>query len=302
MEKYTFSFLISTKNRSEELLFTLQKINHLLNDNVKCIVYDDGSTDGTFHVVKTNFPNIHLIRHEISKGYLYCRNRMLNETKADFAISLDDDAHFITQNTIEIISRYFEQNPRCGLIATRIFWSKSKPLTQVSHEVPQKVKSFVGCGHIWRMKAWREIPNYPEWLQFYGEEDIASMQLLKKKWEVHYVPEILVHHRVNLAERTKSKADFGFRYRRSIRAGWYAGFLFFPFFESIKMFLYSVFYQLKSKVFKGNFIIIIPLFLAHIDLLLHIPKLIKNRNVFTKQEYEQYLKLNEAKIYWKPEN
>jgi hypothetical protein len=39
----------------------------------------------------------------------------------------------------------------------------------------ENVKSFVGCGHAWRMKAWHEIPNYPEWFEFYGEENYASL-------------------------------------------------------------------------------------------------------------------------------
>jgi glycosyltransferase involved in cell wall biosynthesis len=41
-----FSILISTKNRLSDLAFTLQKINHLLQQtNVECVVYDDGFSD-----------------------------------------------------------------------------------------------------------------------------------------------------------------------------------------------------------------------------------------------------------------
>jgi glycosyltransferase involved in cell wall biosynthesis len=105
------SILISTKNRSDDLLFTLQKIKYLLNEEVKCVVYDDGSTDGTFEKVTTQFPEIEVKRNEISKGYIFCRNKMLNETKADFAISLDDDAHFLTENPLEKILNYFNENP-----------------------------------------------------------------------------------------------------------------------------------------------------------------------------------------------
>jgi hypothetical protein len=42
------------------------------------------------------------------------------------------------------------------------------------------LQSFVGCGHVWRMDAWRTIENYPEWFYFYGEEDFASYLLFKK--------------------------------------------------------------------------------------------------------------------------
>ena len=152
------------------------------------------------------------------------------------------------------------------------------------------------------MKAWREIPNYPEWFQFYGEENFASYQLFKTQWEVHYVPEILVQHRVDLKERAKDLKSFAFRYRRAIRADWYNYFLFLPLTKIPRLMAYSLWMQCKTKIFKGNFKVISPLFLAIADLFLAVPKLIKHRNALTSEEYTAYAKLNDAKIYWKPEN
>jgi len=302
MEQIKYEFAISTKNRCEDLLFTLAKIQPLLNEQVICVVYDDGSTDRTTETIKQQFPQIKILRNETSKGYMYCRNKMLNESQADFVISLDDDAHFLTQNPIEVIADYFAQNPSCGLIAARIFWDKTQADYLQSNDKPQKVKSFIGCGHIWRMKAWREIPNYPEWFQFYGEENFASYQLFKTQWEVHYVPEILVQHRVDLKERAKDLKSFAFRYRRAIRADWYNYFLFLPLTKIPRLMAYSLWMQCKTKIFKGNFKVISPLFLAIADLFLAVPKLIKHRNALTSEEYTAYAKLNDAKIYWKPEN
>ena len=82
----------------------------MLSQNVTCVVYDDGSIDDTSEKVESDFPQIKLLRNQTSKGYIYCRNKMLNETEADFAISLDDDAHFLTENPIEIISKRQRNN------------------------------------------------------------------------------------------------------------------------------------------------------------------------------------------------
>lgn len=295
------SILISTKNRCEDLLFTLWQTQHLLNDKVSCVVFDDGSTDATFEKVKAQFPMVVIQRNEVSKGYMYCRNKMLNETDADFAISLDDDAHFLTQNPLEIITNHFNSNPKCGLIAARIFWGKEIPVNTNSDEVSANVKSYVGCGHIWRMKAWRDIPNYPEWFEFYGEENVASLQLFKKNWEIHYVPELLVQHRVDMNERAKSTGNIAFRYRRAIRADWYTYFMFFPWNTIPRKMGYSIWMQFKNKIFKGNVKVAKPLFLAIWDLLVTMPKILTNRNPLTSEEYTNYLKLNEAKIYWKQE-
>ena len=152
------SILISTKNRCDELLLTLNNSKHLFNNDVTCVVFDDGSVDNTFKKVKMHFPQVKVFRNEISKGYIYCRNKMLNETVSDIAISLDDDAHFLSTNPIEIIKNHFSENPNCGLIAARIYWSKSEIENYNCTDISQQVKSYVGCGHV-RMKAWRSIPN-----------------------------------------------------------------------------------------------------------------------------------------------
>lgn len=298
----TFSIIITTKNRLSDLASTLDKIKTLLNDNsVACVVYDDGSNDGTYEYVKENFVNIQLQRNEISKGYIFCRNKMLNETKADYAISLDDDAHFLSENPLEIICNYFDKNPNCGLLALRIFWGLDEPVSTTISEKSQRIQGFVGCAHVWRMTSWRTIPNYPEWFVFYGEENFASYQLFKKNWEIHYLPEVLVNHRVNVKSR-RNNADYTIRLRRSLRSGWYLFFLFYPLKSIPRKMGYSLWIQFKSKVFKGDFKALQAIVLALYDLIWNMPRILQNSNRLTQKEYEKYNQLAETKIYWQPEN
>jgi len=296
-----FAILICTKNRKADLVFTLHKIEALLNrKDVTCVVFDDGSTDRTFEEIQQNFPKIELRRNEKSKGLMYCRNRMLNETNAEFAISLDDDAHFLCENPLELIKVHFDQNPICGAIAFRLWWSKEVLQFMPSEEKPETVKGFVGCGHAWNILIWKQIQKYPEWFEFYGEEDFASLQLFKKGFTVDYVPDILVQHRVDLKTRSRINKDFAFRYRRSIRSSWYLYFIFFPMSKIPRKLAYTFFMQIKLKVFKGNFTIIIPLFQAVLDVVLNSGKLAKNRNPLTLEAFWRYTKLPETKIYWNP--
>jgi glycosyltransferase involved in cell wall biosynthesis len=296
----TFSILISTKNRRDDLLFTLRKISGLTERNdVQCVVFDDGSDDGTFNAVKSNFPKVMLLRNKVPKGYLFCRNKMLDETTADFAISLDDDAHFLSENPIEIIRNHFAGNPKCGLIAFRIFWGKDEPENTVTSETTERVKSFVGCGHAWRMNAWRDISDYPEWFGFYGEENFASLELFRKNWVIHYLPAVLVQHRVDMKARSQSP-DFAFRYRRSLRSDWHLYFLFYPVLKIPKKLGYSIWMQL-NKIAKGNSRMIVPTFRALLDVIIAVPNYIRFRNGFTSETYKKYMNLKEARIFWKPE-
>lgn len=297
-----FSILITTKNRLEDLKYTLHKIRDLVDrDDVEVLIYDDASTDNTYEYLKRNYPKIILFRNEKSKGLIHNRNVLLNSCRGDFAISLDDDLHFITEKPIEIIDDYFEQHHECGLIAFRIFWGKSEPDSKKSYQKNEQVRSFAGGAHVWRMDAWRKIPNYPEWFIFYGEEDFASYHLFKNNIEIHYVPELFTHHRVDVKGR-KRNADYRLRLRRSLRSGWYLFVMFYPISKIPKIFLYSLWMQIKNKTLKGDFKATFGILQAIGDLIIHFPKLLDHSSRLTVDEYEAYLKLPPAKLYWKSED
>ena len=252
MEKFNknFSILITTKNRLLDLKYTLLKIQNLLNRfDVECLICDDGSNDGTSQFIKEKYPKISIIRNEISKGLILSRNLLLAKTSAQYAISLDDDAHFLTENPLESIANYFSINPNCGLLGFRIFWGVTEPEITFTDQIPIRVKGFVGCGHVWRMDAWLKVPNYPEWFVFYGEEDFASYHLFKKNIEIHYLPSVLVHHMVDVKSRKKG-SDYQLRLRRSLRSGWYLYLMFYPLQNIPRLLFYSLWMQIRNKVLK----------------------------------------------------
>lgn len=273
---------------------------HLKDENIVFLICDDGSTDGTSKFLQKNYPTIILVRNERSRGLIFSRNKLMGLVSTPYAISLDDDAHFITSDFLPKVENYFLKYPECGVIAFRIFWGKSEPTSTQTVENAQQVRNFVGCGHAWRMRAWKETTGYPVWFVFYGEEEFASFELFKKKWQIHYLPDVLVHHRVSVRDRKKDP-DFYERLRRSIRAGWYNYFLFVPVRAIPRKFLYSFWMQLKLKVFKGEVKVIKVLLLALGDLLLNYPKIKKRSNRLSVEEYGEYMKLAEAKIYWNPD-
>jgi glycosyltransferase involved in cell wall biosynthesis len=295
-----FSILITTKNRLDDLQITLQKIAHLLNrEDVECTIYDDASTDNTSEFLQENYPTIQLYKNTKSKGLIHNRNYLLNHCKGNYAISLDDDSNFLTDNCLETIESHFKSNENCGVIACRVFWGIEEPTSFHTNQIVERVNGFVGCGHVWNLKAWRTIPNYPEWYFFYGEEDFAGFQLLKKGLEIHYIPEILVHHRVNVSARKNDK-DYQIRRRRSLRSAWYNYFIFYPFSIIPKKMTYTIWQQIKNHTFKGNFKATLAMFQALYDVVVHIPNFIKNSTRLTIQEFKEFSNLPKAKIYWSP--
>ena len=298
----TSTVIITTKNRKAELAFTLQKIQTLLQrEDVNCIICDDGSTDGTIPFLQSQYPQIKFIQNLKSEGLIFSRNRLMQLVTTDYAISIDDDLHFITENPLESIYAFFDKNPKVGVLSFRIFWGTSRPQNVFSPEQSHRMKSFAGGAHVFRMRSWYEIPNYPDWFIFYGEEDFTSFQLFKKNIEIHYFPEVLVNHRVDVKLR-KSNDDYALRLRRALRAGWYLFFLFYPLQIIPRKIGYSIWMQLKLKVFKGDFKAFYALSLALLDLIFAIPIILKNTNRLTLHEYTIYQKLKDTKLYWKEDN
>ncbi|MFI0430088.1 glycosyltransferase family 2 protein [Mariniflexile sp. HMF6888] len=293
-----FSILITTKNRLSDLKETLNQLACFIdNDDVEFIICDDGSSDGTSTFIETNYKSIQLIKNAKSKGLIFSRNRLLHLTKAKYAITLDDDAYIVSQNPLEKIEAFFDSNKKCAVIAFRVFWGKTLPDTLNHTLVSTRVKGFVGCGHVWRMDAWRSLPDYPDWFVFYGEEEFAGFHLFKKDWEIWFVPDVLIHHRVDVKARKKHQ-DYTTRLRRSLRSGWYLYLLFYPLKYIPKRLAYTLWMQLKLKVFKGDFRALLAILGAIFDVLFNMPRLLNNRNSLTEAELKRFYQLNETIIYW----
>lgn len=300
MKKTQITVLIATRNRVKELQTTLEKSAFLLhNKEVEFIICDDNSSDGTSQYISQNYPEIKLLKNKSQKGIFYCRNLMFNHVKTKYAITIDDDINFIYPFEIIDVVNYFEANSECAVMAFRIFWGVDLPSSLDCDELPIKVKSFGAGAHAIKMEDWNTIPKLPEWFIFYGEEDFISIQLFKKRKEVHYTPNFFVQHRVNLKNRKKDK-DYQIRLRRSLRSGWYLYILFYPWALIPKRFLYTVWVQFKNKVFKGDFKAFVAIIQAMGDVVINMPRLLKNTNRLSKKEFLEYSKLPEAKLYWSP--
>jgi glycosyltransferase involved in cell wall biosynthesis len=295
-----FSIVITTKNRCYDLLYTLNTLEeYVIRKDVELLICDDASTDDTVKFLKQFYSEHTLIFNKKSQGLIANRNTLNNLAKGAYIISLDDDANFISDNVLDEIEKCFVENPKCAVQALSIYWGLHKINVNIGYEKPSKSKGFVGCGHAWRKTIWNTIPKYPAWFVFYGEEDYASYQVLKYGFDVLYNPNILVQHRVDVKSRKKNK-DYRLRLRRSLRSGWYLYVLFYPIKEIPKRFIYTLWIQIKNKILKGDLKATIAIIQAFFDLLLNLPRLVKNANRFSSKEFKEYQNLPNTVLYWKP--
>lgn len=109
------AIIIPTKNRTAELRRALSSC--VIQDiDLDIIVLDDGSEDGTVDMVQDEFPNVILIKGEISKRQMYRRNQGAALSNADYLVFIDDDCVFPSADIVRETVEKFD-SPWVGAVA-----------------------------------------------------------------------------------------------------------------------------------------------------------------------------------------
>src|SRR5688572_29422087 len=163
--------VVTTKNRRDELA---SAIKSALAQSVaaEVLVIDDGSTDGSAAMVRSQFPGVRLERYETSLGHIVRRNRAAQLAKSDIIISIDDDAVFFSPHTVAQTLAEFD-HPRVAAVA--IPYVEPRKSTVVLQQAPSAegvfvTDDFIGTAHAVRKDVFLRLGGYREALVHQGEE------------------------------------------------------------------------------------------------------------------------------------
>lgn len=292
------SIVVATRNRVAELTRTLDSLELLTPEALSILLFDDSSSDGTTDVVKSRYPDATLTTSVERVGYIEARNRLLDRVPGEYAVSLDDDAELISPAAIRIVERTFQSYPRCGVLAFRIYWgSELSPAHSVHDEPARRVRSFVGCGHAWRLAAWRAVRPYPSWYRFYGEETYASLALAREGWEVRSCPDVLVHHRVDPAARPGNERWQ--RYRLQLRADLLNILTYYPRSSVSRHVGHAIRTQL-ARARSGPSRRAWELFRTLSGLLVELPRWARHRRPLDAATWQRWISLPPPTVFWQP--
>ena len=190
---------ITTYNRASILPKAIESALAQDYPDKEVVVFDDASTDDT-PKLQAKFPQVKWFREEKNQGCLFARNFLMKETNADFYFSLDDDAWFLQGNEISQGVNILKEHLNVAALAYDIL-SPDNPTSQTINN-PYPTSTFIGCGHLLRLSAVKEVDYYTPNPGFYGgEEKDLSMRLLDQNYEIWYLPGIHVWHDKTLLER-----------------------------------------------------------------------------------------------------
>jgi GT2 family glycosyltransferase len=198
--------IITTKNRIADLLITIKQMISIGFKEEQFFIVDDGSSDGTFMMVKNEFPKINISRNENSLGYMENRSNMMQHSRNDFVLSIDDDSNLLSKEDIQEAITILKSDAQYGIFHFRVFnqLMPPPPKSQLADKF-RILRGYIGCGHLIKKELIEKIGRYRKELVFYCEELDYSLRALKVGYKVVSKDNLIVYHRIDLELRQKQK-------------------------------------------------------------------------------------------------
>ncbi len=197
---------ITTYNRAAILRTAIQSAISQDYDNKEIVVVDDASTDETPEL-QAEFPDVRWIRSEKSIGYRAARNLMMSETDADLFCSLDDDSWFTQPDGLRQGVQLFASRADLGGLGFEILDQGHPTGSAELRTVPSNM--FIGCGHLVRLSAAREVGLYHDLPGEYGgEEKDLCLRLLDAGYDVVRLSGVHIWHDKTFLTRDVARQHF----------------------------------------------------------------------------------------------
>ncbi len=175
------SIVITTKNRKEELKKAIDSCI-MLNGNPEIFIFDDGSEDGTFQFVKSEYSNVKIHREKKSIGLIDARTKAASLVSGDIIFSIDDDACFSDVNCITNILAFFN-HPRIAAVSIPyIDIFKSNKIYQKGFGKNDDIyicSEFRGTAHALRKDIFLKLGGYRKNLERQAEELDYAIRLYR---------------------------------------------------------------------------------------------------------------------------
>jgi GT2 family glycosyltransferase len=213
------SIVIATKDRKDDLRRAITSAMRQ-TEPVEILVLDDGSTDGTSEMVRSEFPQVRLERTPVPLGCVAQRNRAALLCSSEIIFSIDDDAEFSTSRVVEQTLDMFS-HPRVAVIA--IPYVEPHKSKQEFQKAPAAegiwvTESFRGTSHAMRRDVFLKVGGYREQIIHQGEEMDFCIRLLNNGFVVRLgFGDVIIHH--EFLKRNWRRMDFYGR-RNDILFAW----------------------------------------------------------------------------------
>jgi len=206
-------------NRADDTLDCLTSLSDSTYDNLKILVVDNGSSDGSPEIISREFPTVEQIHNSENLGFAKGYNigmRHAMEAGADFIFIINNDAT-IARDTITNL--FQNSNPKTGILAPLInytdfptlVWSsggitnswtleKRDPLFDKEDSDdwdPVLTRDFVtGCAMLLPRKTLSQVGYFDEDFHMYYEDMDLCLRVRKSGLEIFVIPGAKAWHKI----------------------------------------------------------------------------------------------------------
>lgn len=194
------SFIFPTRNRREIVRRLLSYLRTLPGPKHEVIVVDDASTDGTWEMIQSDFPEVRGFRNEMQAAQERLQEAV-GLARGDYIFELDDDS-WPAEGTLEKVVHHFEaRGPQLGLVALPIHDAKSGRLGYTTYfpDVPEgqtyaPTHAYRGPGVVFRREVLEHVPISPPGYFSGSFEVVTVIEFRRHGLEADFLADAPVYH------------------------------------------------------------------------------------------------------------
>lgn len=188
----TVSIVFLVFNRREKLRVSLQQMltaSDYPADRLDVIVVDNGSTDGSVEMVRSEFPQVQLIERDENVG-VSGWNDGFAAVRGDFALVLDDDCYLPDDGLMRAVEA--AQERRADLVSFSV--TDEAATHRFNDDYNTGLLSFWGCAVLMRREVLQALGGYDPEIFVWANELEFMMRFFDRGFRHLHLPEVVAVH------------------------------------------------------------------------------------------------------------
>ena len=236
----------NTRSDLEQAITTSVEADPALS--MECVVVDNASTDGSAQMVRERFPQVTLIENTENAGFARGYNRAVQEARGRHLFILNPDTT-TRPGALRTLVDFMDSHPEAGASAPRILnpdgslqfscrrfpkpmaavfrntplgalvprnrFTRDYLMTDWDHEAVREVDWASGAALCVRRECWDEVGGFDENFFMYAEDMDWCLRAHRAGWQIHYVPQAAIVHRIGSSSDQRPFA-VGLHFHRSM--------------------------------------------------------------------------------------
>ncbi len=212
-------------------------------------IVDNNSIDNSVEMVRTKFPEYHLIANKDNRGFSKANNQAIELSKGEYVLLLNPDT-VVEEDTFEKVIQFMDEHPEAGGLGVRMLNGKGKFLPESKRGLPTPLVAFYkifglssifpkskrfgqyhlgylsefetneveilsGAFMLMRKETLDKVGLLDETFFMYGEDIDLSYRIIKGGYKNYYFPETRIIHYKGESTK-KSSVNYVFVFYRAM--------------------------------------------------------------------------------------